>query len=217
MGEQKLSSDERKARRNLEKEFLPAFKQQAKSQGWGYLKPTAFQCVGEWFVSINPVVYTETRRTELQATVKPFAIDDLMSRICGFDGLEGTALSLRARGPHCLVLPMWTIDIDSDRDLAKMLDASAAFFSAVASKVNNLTLADFVSFVGEGAAPGQISYNHVAALILAQRDNEALVLCRRANEIKQWGGPAKVTEDGRMIGFFELASAWLQNNPQKAT
>ena len=155
MSEPKLNRDERAARRALEKQLLPAFKQQTKEDGWGYLKPTAFRRVGEWFVAVNPIVYTERYRTALQATVKPFAIDDLMSRICGFEGLENAALSLRARGPHCLVLPMWTIDIESNGSLPDMLNAAAAFLRDVVARVNALALTDFVSFAGEAPPPGR--------------------------------------------------------------
>ena len=210
MNDRKLTRDEKKARRELDKAFQAAHKQQAKAAGQGYLKPTAFKRIGEWFVTLDPVIYTDAARAELQATVKPFAIDDLISRILGFDGLDGSPLSLRARGPHALVLPIWTRDIETGGNVEAMLSLSADFAEEVASKVQSLSLVNFIEFISKDGPAGQVSYNHVAAMILANRPDEALVLCEKAVASKQWGGPARVTEDGRMVGFFELAMGWLR-------
>jgi len=210
MTEKKLTRNEQKARRELEKAFQPAFKQEAKAAGWGYLKPTSFKRIDEWFVSLNPVIWTDSNRFQLQVNVKPFMIDDLMSRIIGFEGLDGTHLSLRARGPHCLVTPMFIEDISSETDFDRMLVRSTEVMASLNGRIGSLSVNDFVEFAANGVPPDHVGYNHVAALILAERSEEALSLCERAMAIKQWGGPARVREDGQMIGFFELAAKWIR-------
>lgn len=209
MAERKLTREEKSARRSLEKAFQTAHKQQAKSAGWGYLKPTAFKRIGEWFVTLDPIIWTDAERAQLQATIKPFAIDDLMSHIMGHGGLDGSPLSLRARGPHTLVIPMWTQDIEAEGNIDAMLRLSADFAEEVCAKVQSLLLDDFIEFVSRDYPVGKVKCELVAAMILNNRLGDALTLCEQAIATKQWGGPARVTEDGRIIGFFEFAKLWI--------
>ena len=210
----KLTRDEKKARRDLEKSFQAEFKKQSKAAGWSYLKPTAFKRMGEWFVGLNPIIWTDAKRAQLQVTVKPYDLDDLMSRILGFGGLDGSPLSLRTRGPHALVVPIWSHNIESEGDLDKMLSNSTEFIDEVPSKLATLSLDDFIKFVATGGPANSVSYNHVAALILAKHPGEAHALCQQAIASKQWGGPARMTESGQIIGFFELTKQWLEEHEQ---
>ncbi|MFK0299908.1 hypothetical protein ACIQTU_11905 [Brevundimonas sp. NPDC090276] len=204
----KLSSAERRMRRELAKSFDAAWKPRAKAAGWGYIRPTSFKQIGEWFVYVDPQISTERNRSEITATFKPFYIDDLISRIMGFNGLDEAPLSLRARGPHCLVIPMYTSSIERDGNLGEMIEAAEIFLTSLRTRVEALTLDDFIAFTAPAA--GQVSANQVAALIMAGRDEEADALCKLAIAIKTWGGPARVASDGRMVSFFELAARWIE-------
>jgi hypothetical protein len=206
-----LSRDEKKARKAIEPAFNQAFKTAAKAKGWSYLKPTAFKQIGEWFVAFDPVVWTDERLAELWANIKPFEIDELMSRIMGFKGLAAHPLSLRARGPHCVVRPMRTISIESGGDVDAMLRISSDFMDDTISFLSTLSLADFVEICREDLPAGQVSANFVAALVLSGRREEALEACESAISSKQWGGPARMTDDGRMYSFFEFAKRWIAN------
>ena len=212
MTERKLNREEQKARRGLEKAFQSGLKLQAKATGWGYLKPSFFKRIGDWFVDLHPTFWTDAERSKISACVKPFAIDDLMSRILGFEGLDGPPLSLRARGPHCLVRPMFDRSVECGGDVDRMLDIAADFSIVVTSDVKALSLDDFIDFTADDVPEGQVSVNQVGALILAGRSEEAVVLCNKAVAARQWGGPARTSADGRIVGFFELARAWLQKD-----
>lgn len=207
-----LSKDERKARRSIEPAFNQAFRVRTKSIGWGYLKPTAFKQLGEWFVAFHPVIWSDERRAQLSANIKPFAIDELMSRIMGFGSLEGSPLSLRARGPYCLVRPIRTASIESDGNIDAMLLASSSFMDEAVSFLDVLSLDDFVEFSRDDVPAGKISVNAVAALILAGRTDEALEASEAAIAAKQSDGPARMTEDGHILSFFDLAKRWIKNS-----
>jgi len=209
MIEAKLNVAEKRARRELEKLFDAAWKREAKAAGWGYLKPTSFKRMDKWFVYIDPAISTERKSSKINATVKPFAIDDLMSRILGFQGLDATPLSLRARGPHCLVVPMFSSSIESDGDLARMIELAAEFLMTMPARIEALTLRNFADF---SASPtGNVSAAQVAALILAGEKAEAAKLCDQAASSEQWGGPARLTEDGKIISFFQFARRWIED------
>jgi hypothetical protein len=207
MNAAKLNRDQKRERRVLAKAFDNAWKREAKLAGWGYLKPTSFKLIGDWFVAINPTISTERFASDISATVKPFLIDDLMSRLMGFDGLDGKPLSLRARGPHCLVVPMFRCSIEEEGDLPDMVKTALEFLNSIPSRIAATTLEDFIAI----AAPpsGQVSANQVAALILGGREQEAADLCKDAIAKKQWGGPGRITEDGKVITFFQLALRWI--------
>lgn len=208
---EKLSREHKKARKALASEVDAAFKAAARARKWGYLKPTAFLRFDDWFVSFDLTVSTEARRSEIQVKIKPFALDDLVSRIMLHDGLDGTPLSLRARGPHCLVVPYFSQSIENDREDAEaMVEAAVGFAEASLKRIETLTLNDFIEFSRNPS--GNVSVNQVAALILAGRNDEALQLSEAAILAKQWGGPARITEGGQMVGFFELARRWLMRN-----
>jgi hypothetical protein len=210
MSEARLNGVEKRARRELQKMFDAAWKREAKAAGWGYLKPTSFKRIDEWFVYLDPEISTERNSSKISATVKPFAIDDLMSRILGFEGLDGTSLSLRARGPHCLVVPMFSSPIEGDGGLDRMIELAAEFSETIPARVDALTLVDFADF---SAAPtGHVSTNQVAALILAGKEAEATNLCDLAISLKQWGGPARSTVDGKIVSFFHLARRWIDEH-----
>lgn len=203
-----MSGDEKRARRELVKSFDVAWKPKAKAAGWGYVKPTSFTKIGDWFVYLDPMISTERNASVVSATVKPFLIDELISRILGFEGLDGAPLSLRARGPHCLVIPMFTCAIESGGDLSRMIELAAEFSESMPARVEVLTLNDFIALAAPPA--GQISVNQVAALILAGREEEASAFCDLAIAAKQWGGPARVTADGKIVSFFHFASQWIE-------
>ncbi|OWQ94417.1 hypothetical protein CDQ91_15700 [Sphingopyxis witflariensis] len=208
MSETKLNGAEKRARRELGKLFDAAWKREAKAAGWGYLKPTSFKRIDDWFVYLDPEISTERNSSKISAAVKPFAIDDLMSRILGFEGLDGTPLSLRARGPHCLVVPMFSSSIEGD--LNRMIELATEFSKTMPVRVEGLTLADFADF---SAAPaGHVSAEQVAALILAGEEEEAAKLCDLAIAIKQWGGPARTTADGKIVSFFHFARQWIDEH-----
>ena len=215
MADRKLKRDEQKTRRELELVFQASFKQETKSAGWGYLKPTPYKRIGEWFITLHPMIWKDAEKAELWAMVKPFGIDDLVSRILGFAGLDGEPLSLRARGPHCLVPPMFTTSIETHGDLGEMVDLAMKFEKMVADRVRTMTLDDFIVFSTDNRPPGKVSLNEAATLILAGRLDQAAALCESAVASKQWGGPARATEAGQVIGFFELALAWLRNSARQ--
>lgn len=207
MNAAKLNRDQKRERRELAKAFDDAWKREAKLSGWGYLKPTSFKSIGEWFVYMNPTISTERFASDISATVKPLLIDDLMSRIMGFDGLDGTPLSLRARGPHCLVVPMFSCSIEKEGDLADMVEAGLDFLNSMPSRIAATTMEDFIAIA---ASPlGQVSANQVAALILGGREQEAADLCRDAIAANQWGGPARTTAEGKVVTFFHFALRWI--------
>jgi hypothetical protein len=210
----KLTREEQKARRELEKAFQASLKQQVKAAGWGYIKPTSYKRIGEWLVALHPVVWTDAERSEMWAWVKPFPIDDLISRILGFEGLDGKPLSLLARGPHCLVRPMYICAVESGGDLNRMTGLASEFSKKVTASVEALALGDFIAFTADDVPVGKVSVNQVAALILAGRSDEATALCEKAVAAKQWGGPARAAADGSVVGFFELALAWLRKGPK---
>lgn len=212
MKSEKLTKDQVKARKALDKSYHPLLKQAAKSAGWGYLKPTPFGLVNDWFVDFHPQISTEAFRATLSSTVKPSKIDDLVSRIMGHEGLTGTPLSLLARGPHVLVVPMFNDSIERDGDPELMTDASLAAMAETRIRLETLKLENFIEFVADSPT-GNVNVAHVAALILAQRRDEAAMLAERAVAAKQWGGPARVTEDGRLVGFFEMALGYLRHSP----
>lgn len=210
MSEMKLNGAEKRARRELGKLFDAAWKGEAKAAGWGYLKPTSFKRIHDWFVYLDPEISTERNSSKISATLKPFAIDDLMSRILGFEGLDGASLSLRARGPHCLVVPMFSSSIEGDGGLDRMIELAVEFSKTIPVRVEALTLTDFADF---SAAPaGHVSANQVAALILAGKGEEAAKLCDLAISIKQWGGPARSAADGKVVSFFHLARQWIDEH-----
>jgi hypothetical protein len=206
----KLSRDQKKARRDMEALIHKEFKTDSKTRKWGYLKPSAFNKLGDWFVCIQPMIWTDEVKSQIWACVKPYAIDDLISKILGFDGLDGSPLSLRARGPHCLVRPMVISSIESDGDVDLMMSLTRKFFLEFDGKISALSLNDFIAFSHDDVPVGKVSVNETAALILADRGEEASRLCDQAIDSKQLGGPSRVTEDGRIIGFFELTKQWLR-------
>jgi hypothetical protein len=209
--EKKLTRGEKKARKELSKAFDASFKIEAKQAGWGYIKPTAFKRIGDWFVCLNPSISTEAERAQLMGTVKPFAIDDLMSKILGFGGLEGTPLSLRARGPYSLVVPMFTTSIEAGGRVDAMVGLASDFMREIEPRAGQLTYEDFITFVDDRPS-GTVGDNQVAARILAGRKEEALSLCESAIASKQHGSNARVTEDGQIVSFFELARHWIRNS-----
>lgn len=156
---------------------------------------------------MNTTISTERFASDISATVKPLLIDDLMSRIMGSDGLDGTPLSLRARGPHCLVVPMFSCSIENEGDLAEMVKAGLDFLKSISSRIAATTMEDFIAI----AAPplGQVSANQVAALILGGREQEAADLCRDAIAANQWGGPARTTAEDKVVTFFHFALRWI--------
>ena len=206
---EKLKRDEQQARKAIVKAFDGRFRAWAKARKWGYLKPTAFLKASEWFVDFSPGINTDIHRAVLSCKVKPFALDDLVSRILLFEGLDGKPLSLRARGPHCLVRPMFDVSVENEiDDVNAILKIAEKFSDEALGQIASLTLDDFIAFCGDGFAE-RVSIEQVAALILANRNDEALHLCEKAILTKQWGGPARMTDDGKLIGFFELARRWI--------
>jgi hypothetical protein len=212
MESRKLTRDEQKARRDLEKLFHAGLKQQAKATGWGFLKPTSFRRMGEWFVTVDPVVWTDAERSQLHIKVKPFVIDDLMAKIMSLKGLDDTPLSLRARGPHCLVRSMFVTDVEAGGDIDKMLELSSVVFEEVESKIDLLSIDDFIVFSVDDVPSGKMSVNQIAALILAQRSDEARTLCEQAIEANQQGGPSRITDCGQIVSFFECCVRWLSDS-----
>ncbi|WP_423601988.1 hypothetical protein [Sphingomonas sp. MS122] len=207
---EKPGRDEQRLRKAMAIEFDRTFKASSKLRKWGYLKPTAFVRRGAWFVAFHPTIWVDARRSELGISVKPFALDDLVSRIMLHDGLDDTPLSLRARGPHCLVRPMFVGSIESDgRDVREMDALANRFADESLDRVAGMTLDDFIEFTRDDVPPGKASVNHVAALILVGRHREAMQLCDMAISTKQWGGPARIDERGATTGFFELAGRWI--------
>jgi len=206
----KLTREEKKARKQLEKDLALLIKRDAKARGWGYADKTIFRRQGDWFIHATPIVSSERRHTDFQVTVKPFALDDIVSRILGFNGLDGAPLSLRSRGPHCLVLPLYALDIeDEGADVGRMAERLWAFADDKLAEVDQMTLDDFIAFA-RGDNPSRINQEIVAALILAKRLEEAKTLCETAIAAKQWSGSARMTQDGRLVGFFEFARAWAE-------
>jgi hypothetical protein len=207
-----LTSAEKKARKTLEKSFEASLRIAAKNAGWSYLKPTPFARYGEWFVSISPLIWTDEIKAQAQANIKPFGIDDLMSRILCFGSLAEKPLSLRARGPYCLVRSMLTSDIERGGNVDLMIGATLEFMKETASILENLTMDQFIEFCRDDRPIGMISDNLVAALILANRTPEARVLCDEAIANNQMGSNGRSIEDGRIVGFFELATRWMNQN-----
>jgi hypothetical protein len=204
----KLTREEKKARKQMEKDLVLLLKRDAKAHGWRYADKTIFRQQGDWFVDGMLIVYSDRWLTEIQISVKPFALDDIVSRILGFGGLDGTPLSLRSRGPHCLVLPIDKLNVEErGSDVGLMADRIWAFAEAKLGEIERMTLDDFIASERSHNASG-IRQELVAALILAERLEEAKALCETALAAKQWGGSARTTSEGRIVGFFELARAW---------
>ena len=160
--------------------------------------------MGDWFVTFGPQISTEIIRATLDSAIKPFEIDELVSQIMGHGSLEGTPLSLRARGPHVLVLPRYTVSIEREGDVSAMVDAAVTAMQETRERLQTYTMDDFIE-TSKDRPVGQIGVDTVAALILAGRIDEAQVLAEQAVERRQWGGPARITSDGQMIGFFQFA------------
>jgi len=201
----KLNAKEQKARRDLAKAYHEAFKKEARSSGLSYLKPTPFKRLGDWFVAFYPSIWTDEVKAEISANVKPYAIDDLFGDILGYPSLVGEPVSLRARGPHCLTLPMFSAAIESDGDVEAMVQKSKVFMEETLARVPTLTIDEFIDFSGVDRPAERVSENQVVAMILAGRRDEAARLCELAVARKQTSSLSGFTPDGERAGLFSLA------------
>lgn len=201
----KLTAKEQKMRRDLAKAYHEAFKKRARSSGFSYLKPTPFKRVGDWFVDFYPSIWTDEVKAEISAHVKPYAIDDLFADILGYSSLAGTPLSLRARGPHCLTLPMFSAAIESGGNVEDMVRKSMDFMEMTLARVQTLTIDEFIDFSGMDRPPERVSENQVVAMILAGRRDEAARLCELAVAQKQTSSRSGFAPNGERTGLFSLA------------
>jgi len=102
---------------------------------------------------------------------------------------------------------MFTYSIEMQGDLSMMVNAGLDFINSIPNRVAPLIMDDFIDIAAP--ASGQRSADHVAALILAGRDEEAAAICRDALAVKEWGGPARTTADGKIVTFFDFALRWI--------
>ena len=179
----RLSRIEQGQRRELEKEFLAAFKTLAKSCGWDFLKPTAFRQIGDWFVSLDPSIYRDEVKAHVGFKIKPITIDSLITEIAYGRPLERHPLSLLARGPHCLTLDYVTEPLPPNGPVDLMLSHAEGFMAEAEKIAQSFTLEDFYAFESRERPRGDVSQNALMAKLIVGDFVEVRKLIERARKV----------------------------------
>jgi hypothetical protein len=196
-------------RKALEAEFLVQLKILSKELGWGFLKPTPFKRVGDWFVDVNPSIYRDEVKAHISLNIKPFDIDDMLSRMTFGEGMDQQPLSLRARGPLCLTTPCLEMKLPAEGPVEEMVRISRLFLEESEKIAQGYDLDAFISFVGEIDERRGVNMNAVAARVLQGDFVRARQLVNAGLQRGDKGNLGRMTTDGKFLWFFDLADKWL--------
>ena len=206
----RLTREEQRERKALETEFLLSCKALGKELGWGFSKPTLFRRIDSWFVYITPGIYRDERKAHLSLSIKPFAIDDLLSRMMFGGGIPDKPLSRRTGGPLCLVVPIEYRDLPACGPLDLMLDVTRSFLLAAEEKARAYDLDNFIADHGEFDRRGHVYTNAVAARVLQGNLERARELVSLAIANAEEGNLGTWSPGWNITSFFQFADKWLE-------
>lgn len=106
-----------------------------------------FKLIGEWFVYMNMMILIEWFVFDIFVMVKLFFIDDLMSCIMGFDGLDGMFFFFCVCGLYCLVVLMFSCLIENEGDFVEMVKVGLDFLKFIFFCIVVMIMEDFIVIV----------------------------------------------------------------------
>jgi hypothetical protein len=209
--DQAIGRAETAARRELRKTFKAALKRQAKGTAWSAVQDALFRSFEGWFLSAPANVWLGQRRTRIELSCKPMALDPLFWEVVQVEANAQLPLSFRYTGAWiCRTPPVVAYDID---ELSRDPDALAAdalmWLDRQVGQFKGWSVEQFLQQLQQHSRAGSYRATIITTLLLVQDYAAAEALCNEAIEQGDARGFGVSRESESIESFPELALAWL--------
>jgi hypothetical protein len=212
----RISREFRAGRRALARSVAASLKFQIKGSQWRFAKGVLFRNVQGWFVSASVSVWPLESKTTVAFRFKPMALDPLFWKIVKLPENTKLPLSFRYWGAWNCSTPVWEEIEFSDaaeggeQIAARILNWCEAQRQQTMPNFSNESFKDFVENYPSQKQGQHFLATHIVALLLMNRDEQALSELREARAAKRDGGYMLNGES-----FVEMAIAWINGQADR--
>jgi hypothetical protein len=209
--DQEIGRAETAQRRELRKAFKAALKQQAKGTSWGTVQGALFRNLGGWFLSAPAGVWLGRRKTRIELSCKPMALDPLFWDIVQAETNAQLPLSFRYSGAWtCHTPPIVGCDIEEQsRDPDALVADALVWLDAQVGQFKSWTVQQFLQQMQQHPRATSYRATIITTLFLLEDYAAGEELCNEAIAQADACGFDVSQDSESSQSFPELALAWL--------
>ncbi|WP_265529673.1 hypothetical protein [Sphingomicrobium marinum] len=194
-------------RTQFRRDVARAVRTVSKKSGWRASQGCLFREFDDWFVSASPVVALNAASTRGVVRAKPMSIDPLFWEIVGLPENKQQPLSFRLTGAFTCREPTFRETAIEEAENPEAVAARLLELANASLKdLERYSIDQFIDLCRAGGADADSYISAmVPALIVSDRQGEALDACRAARERDSGGG--FFFPDG---SFCDLAIRWIE-------
>jgi hypothetical protein len=198
-------------RRELRKAFKTSLKQQTKGTAWSTVQGALFRRLDGWFLSAPAGVWLGQRRTRIELSCKPMALDPLFWEIVQAESNAQLPLSFRYTGAWvCRSPPIVGYDIEEgSRDPDTLVANALLWLDSQVSQFKSWTTQDFLQHIQQHPRAASYRATTITTWFLLQDYAAGEELCNEAIAEGDTCGFGVSQDPEPSQSFPELALAWL--------